>query len=404
MGAQRAPTPHHPDVRLPTTELSRARLGVALAFAAQGLTLGSWAARIPQVRDNLSLTDTILGLALLSTAIGAIAAMPLAGGLVSRSGSRNVCLAGGILMACGLAVAGVAPSLPVLALALAAMGAGSGSQDVSMNAHGVELERRVGRPILSAFHGVFSLGAMVGAALGGLAAGNNLPVNVHFGLTAVVLVVLAVAAYRLMLPGHVDQVAKTPLFQRPPIALLGLGLLAFGSLMAEGSVADWSAVLMHGSFGADAATAAFAFAAFSLLMTVGRFGGDRLVHRFGPVRVTRAGAIVSLAGFVLALAVGMPLAGIVGFALVGAGLASMVPIIFRAGAHLPGVPPGVGIAATTTLGYVGFLVGPPLVGFLAGQLGLRTALVSMIVLLALVAVFAGETELADAADPVATGS
>ncbi len=382
-------------------ELSGARVGVGIAFAANGLTFGTWAARIPQVRDNLGLTDTVLGFALLVIAVGAVGTMPLTGGIIARYGSRNVCLVGTLVMASSLASAGLAPSLPILAVALLFLGAGSGSQDVSMNAHGIELERRVQHPILSGFHGVFSIGAMVGAALGGVAAGANLPVGIHFALTAAVIAVMAIAAYLLMLTGHVDRVAETPLFHRPPVALLGLGLLAFGSLMAEGSVGDWSAVLMHGSFGADAATAAFAYAAFSLLMTAGRFSGDALVQRFGPVRVTRTGALLSMAGLAFALALGAPLAGIAGFALVGAGLAAMVPIIFRAAAHLPGVAPGTGIAATTTLGYLGFLVGPPSIGFLSGEFGLRTALVAIVILLALVAIFAGQTELAAANDPVA---
>jgi MFS family permease len=200
-----------------------------------------------------------------------------------------------------------------------------------------------------------------------------------------------------MLPGHIDRLTETPLFARPPVALLGLGLLAFGSMMAEGSVADWSAVLMHESFRADPATAAFAFAAFSLVMTVGRFAGDRIVDRFGPVPVTRWGAILAVAGFAVALGVGTPISGIVGFSLVGGGLAAMVPLIYRAAAHLPGVPAGTGIAAATTLGYCGFVVGPPLIGFLAGQVGLRASLGTMAIVLALVAVFAHKTEIADRA-------
>jgi fucose permease len=264
-----------------------------------------------------------------------------------------------------------------------------------MNAHGVEVERRVGRPILSGFHAIFSVGGMLGAVIGGLAAGQAIPVAIHFGLVALAVGALAAVSFVWMLPGHVDRAVQTQLFRRPPMALLGIGLLAFGSMMAEGSVADWSAVLMHGSLGADAATAAFAFAAFSLVMTAGRFAGDRLVERFGPVRVTRWGAVLSVAGFLLAIGVATPVSGIVGFALVGGGLAGMVPLIYRAAAHLPGIPAGTGIAAATTLGYSGFLVGPPLIGFLAGQIGLRAALGSIVILLLLVAVFARQTELAD---------
>lgn len=381
--------------------IRRGRFGVALAFAANGLTFGTWAARIPQVRENLGLSDVVLGFALLFAAVGAIAAMPLTGGLIARFGSRNVTFLGTLVLALGLAIAGFAPSLAVLVLGLVLVGAGSGTQDVAMNAHGVEVERRIGRPILSGFHGIFSLGGMLGAAIGGLVAGQALQVGVHFGVAALAIVGLGASAFLWMLPGHIDRATETPLFTRPPMALLGLGLLAFGSMMAEGSVADWSAVLMHGPFGADAATAAFAFAAFSLVMTVGRFAGDRIVQRFGPVRVTRWGAILAMLGFVIALGLGTPTAGIVGFGLVGGGLAAMVPVIYRAAAHLPGVPAGTGIAGATTLGYLGFIVGPPLIGFLAGVVGLRAALGSIVILLALVAVFARQTELADRSEPAA---
>jgi MFS family permease len=377
--------------------LWRARVGVAFAFAANGLTFGTWAARIPQVRENLGLSEVVLGFALLSAALGAIAAMPITGGLIARYGSRNVALVGTVIMAVGLAIAGFAPSLPVLVVGLALVGVGSGTQDVAMNAHAVEVERRVGRSILSGFHGIFSLGGMLGAGLGGLAAGQALAVHLHFGMAAIAIVALGLAGFAWMLPGHIDRLTETPLFARPPVALLGLGLLAFGSMMAEGSVADWSAVLMHESFRADAATAAFAFAAFSLVMTVGRFAGDRIVDRFGPVPVTRWGAILAVAGFAVALGVGTPISGIIGFSLVGGGLAAMVPLIYRAAAHLPGVPAGTGIAAATTLGYCGFVVGPPLIGFLAGQVGLRTSLGTMAIVLALVAAFARKTELADRA-------
>jgi hypothetical protein len=269
---------------------------------------------------------------------------------------------------------------------------------VSMNAHGVEIERRVGHPILSGFHAIFSVGGMVGSAVAGYVVGAAIGVELHFTGAAIAIALVGVLAWGLLMPGRIDPPASGAFFQRPPRAVIGLGILAFGSLMAEGSVADWSAVLMHGSLGATTATAAFAYSAFALLMTIGRFLGDPLVARFGPVQVTRVGALLSLLGFAIAVAVGSAIGGIVGFALVGAGLAPMVPIFFRAAAHIPGVPPGTGIAAVTTLGYCGFVVGPPLIGFAADQISLRVALGAMAVVLGLVAVNARRTELSDAAE------
>src|SRR5262249_19325239 len=162
----------------------------------------------------------------------------------------------------------------------------------------------------------------------------------------------------LLMPGRVDPPASGPVINRPPRAVVGIGLIAFASLMAEGSVNDWSAVLMHGSLGASASTAAFAYPPFALTMAAGRLARAGRAARSVPVQVTRVGALLSVAGFLIAVLVGTPIGGIVGFAFVGAGLAPMVPVFFRAAAHIPGVPPGTGIAAVTTLGYLGFVVGP----------------------------------------------
>lgn len=379
--------------------LRRARVGVMVAFLANGATFGTWATRIPEIRDNLGLSDSVLGFALLSIAAGAVLAMPIAGSLIGRFSSRNMVLLGTLLMAAGLATAGFAPSLLILVPGLACLGVGSGWQDVAMNAHGVEVERRVGKPILSGFHALFSLGGMLGAAIGGAVVGAAIAVDTHFAVSAIFIAVAGFIAWALLMPGRVDPPSSGPLLQRPPRAVVGLGLIAFASLMAEGSVNDWSAVLMHGSLGASISTAAFAYSAFALLMTIGRFAGDPLVARFGPVQVTRVGALLSLAGFLIAVIAGTPIGGIIGFALVGAGLAPMVPVFFRAAAHIPGVPPGTGIAAVTTLGYCGFVVGPPLIGFAADQISLRVALAGMAVALGLVAVNARRTQLSDEVSP-----
>jgi MFS family permease len=367
-----------------------------LAFLANGATFGTWATRIPDIRDRLGLSDSVLGFALLSIAAGAVLAMPVAGTLIGRLSSRHIVLIGTCLMAVGLLTAGFAPSLLVLVPALACLGVGSGWQDVAMNAHGVEVEKLVGKPVLSGFHALFSVGGMAGAAIGGAVVGAAIAVDTHFAVSALFVAATGVLAWALLMPGRVDPPASGPVINRPPRAVVGIGLIAFVSLMAEGSVNDWSAVLMHGSLGASTSTAAFAYAAFALMMTAGRFAGDWLVARFGPVQVTRVGAVLSLAGFVIAVAVGTPIGGIVGFAFVGAGLAPMVPVFFRAAAHIPGVPPGTGIAAVTTLGYLGFVVGPPLIGFAADQFSLRVALGAMAVALGLVAVNARRTELSDA--------
>jgi Major Facilitator Superfamily len=390
------PGVHHRVMTMPAARTSAARVAVTVAFFSHGALSGTWAARIPQIRDALGLSDPALGLGLLAVAAGAVSSMTLTGGLVARFGSRTVTLLGLLVMCAGLVCVGLSPSFALAVPSLLAFGVGMGTMDVAMNAHGVTVEGRMQRPILSGLHGLWSLGAMAGAAVGGLAAGAGVPVPLHFLAVAGVLGLAGFAVRRAMLPGAVDRVSRTPWFQLPPRAMLGLGLLCFGSLLAEGSVSDWSAVLLSGTFGADAASAAFGYAAFSLVMTAGRLSGDAVVARVGPVALTRGGALLTAAALGTLLVVGDAGVAILGLALMGAGLASMVPVIFRAAAHQPGVPAGTGIAAVSLLGYLGFLAGPPLIGFAAGQVGLRAALGGVVLLLFLMAALAGRTEVGDA--------
>ncbi len=195
--------------------LRRARLGIMLAFLANGATFGTWATRIPEIRDHLGLSDSMLGFALLSIAVGAVLAMPIAGTMIGRFSSRHMVLLGTLLMSIGLVTAGFAPSLLVLVPGLACLGMGSGWQDVAMNAHGVEVERRVGKPILSGFHALFSVGGMLGAAIGGAVVGAAIAVDLHFAVSAIFIAAIGVVAWALLMPGRVDPPVVRPAAQPP---------------------------------------------------------------------------------------------------------------------------------------------------------------------------------------------
>jgi fucose permease len=214
-------------------------------------------------------------------------------------------------------------------------------------------------------------------------------------IAAVVLSVVGIIAAFWLLPPAADVKSEGASFARPTGPLLGLGILAFICLMGEGAMADWSAVYLRFVVGADAAMAAAGFAAFSMLMAVGRLLGDKLIHLLGSVWMLRFGSLLAAVGFALALAVGDPLLSIVGFGLVGLGLANVVPVLFRAGAAVPGVAPGTGIAAVATLGYCGFLGGPPLIGFTAEVITLQGALALVALSLGLIAVLANLVKTAD---------
>jgi len=380
------------------TEVRRARHAVTAIFLLNGLLFGSWAARIPAIRDRLALSDGELGIALAFLPIGAIVAMPLAGALAARVGSRRATRLAYALACLTAGVVALAPSLPALAALALALGVAMGSLDVSMNVHGVTVERRYGRPILSGFHAAFSLGGLAGAALGAVAAAAGVDVRVHLGVVAAASAAIGLTWSRRFLPGSADAAAaQDPVFVRPPRRLLPLGALAFACLLIEGASADWSGVYIKTDLGAGAGFAALGFTAFSVTMTVGRLFGDRLVARAGSVRLVRAGGLVAAVGFGAALAVSTPAAALVGFACLGAGMASIIPIVFRAAGQVDGIASGVSLSAVSSIGYLGFVAGPPAIGGLAEIVGLPAALAVLVALAAAVAALAPTTARAEVA-------
>ncbi len=367
----------------------RARAAVATMFFVNGMVLASWVPHIPAVKAQHAISDGQLGIVLLSMAVGALLALLPAGWLVGRFGSRLMTSVAALGLCLMLPLPVLAPSVPVLSAALVLLGALNATLDVSMNAQAVVVEQRYRRAIMSSFHGLFSLGGLVGAALAGgtMALGAG---DVAHVVGAAVVSTLAVA---VALPGLVasplPQGASAPVFARPRGILLTLGTLAFCGLVAEGAMGDWSAVYLHDVLGSNPAVAAAGFAATSLAMAAGRFGGDRLVGRFGPELVLRASAALAAFGLAGALVVGTAWAGVVGCGLEGLGIAMVIPLLFSAGCRVPGVPAGTALAAVATTGYLGFLAGPPVIGVAADLAGLRVALGLVSVLCAAIALGAG---------------
>jgi MFS family permease len=368
------------------------RLAVTSLFLAHGFLFGTWVARIPAVQDELELGEGELGAALLFLTLGAVLAMPVAGWIVAREGSRATARQTVVVFAALLPGIALAPSLVLLALALLLFGAAAGALDIAMNAHGVEVERRYARPILSSFHAGWSFGGLVGAGVGALAAWAGVGLLPHFTGVAVVVGVSGLLASAALLPAGADRPESPPRLARPPRQLLALAALAFCGLFAEGAAADWSAVYLAGPLDAGAGLAALGFAAFSVAMAGFRLLGDGLTTRWGPVALMRRGGLLAGAGLAAALVIGHPAAALVGFACMGAGLAAVVPVAFRAAGSLAGVPAGAGIAALTTVGYTAFLVGPPVIGFAAEVAGLPLALGIVVVLLGVLTALAAEAE------------
>ncbi len=341
----------------------RARLATSAVFAINGLAFGSWAPHVPLVKERLGLSSDLLGLALLAIAVGAMAAMPVAGFLIPRYGSAAVTrVSTAILCAC-LPPVVLAPNLGLLIVALAVFGGVAAAMDVAMNAQAVAVEQALGRPVMSSFHGAWSLGGMSGSAVGGFLIAALSPYG-HALAVALVLAAAAAIALPGLLGGSIDKAAG-PILARPSAATLGLGALCFLALLGEGAMLDWSAVYLRTELDAGTTFAAFGYAAFSAAMAVGRFLGDALRARFGAVGLTACSAGLAAAGLGLALTLGEKETALLGFACAGLGVSNLVPILFGAAGRTPGQTPGVAIAAVATMGYAGFMVGPPLIGFVA---------------------------------------
>lgn len=360
-----------------------------MTFFINGVVFASWAARIPAVQQRLALTTGELGGVLLGMALGALVAMPTTGWLMTRFGSRSVTRVSALSLCAALVLPALASGRLSLVLALVVLGLTNGATDVAMNAQAAELERAYRRPIMSSFHALFSFGGMAGAGAGGVMAHFGVKPLAHLSGVALLAGVAALVASRRLLADEHLIISKEPVLARPGRSLLGLGVIAFCVLLGEGAMADWSAVYLHQTLQTDAGVAAGGYAAFSLAMAAGRLTGDRLTTGLGPVTMLRLGGSLAALGLGMSLIVNQVVLVIFGFALVGAGFSTIVPLVFSAAGRSRGMSPGAAIAAVSTVGYFGLLVGPPLIGFAADWLTLRGALGVVVILSGTIVVLAG---------------
>ncbi|MBF9069733.1 MFS transporter [Streptacidiphilus fuscans] len=361
------------------TELSqnrRARRSVSAVFVIHGAVTGSFATRIPWIKDHLHLSAGQLGLALVAPAIGSFVAMPLASRLLHARGHRAGIRLLIVLWSAALALPALAPDLPLLALALLCYGAAAGVADVAMNAQGVEVEARLGRSIMSGLHGMWSVGGLLGSAVGVAAAAASVAAPVHLAAVAAVLVLLSLVACRGLLDIRPEPEEEAPpRFTLPPRSALLIGAVGFCAVFAEGASGDWSGVYLRTVASASPAIAAASYTAFACTMAAARLAGDMLVRRFGPKRTVRGGGMIAVAGGVLVVAAPTaptagPVAAITGFALLGIGIAVVVPLCFAAAGH-SGDNPSRAIAGVATVTYTSSLIAPATIGAIAQATSLR---------------------------------
>ncbi len=368
----------------------RPRVALAIIFALRGFVLGNWIARIPAIAENLDVSRSELGSVLIAGAIGALISFQVTAPRISQWGTARSIGIFGPLWVLAMPLAIFSPSPAFFFLAFLLYGFMNGTVDVALNAQAVEIERRIDTPVMSSMHGFFSVGALVGTAVGGgLAA-----VGVAIGAQFLTIALLVATTWILLTPNLVpdEPVDAAPVKRRRPIFSIGprvlwpLGAIAFCCGVMEESLADWGALFLTQDLGANPGTAAMGYTIFSGTMLIGRLFGDPLVARVGPVAILRGGAAMGAAGIALGVLINTPWSFLMVFAFAGLGFSTVIPIVYRAAGSTPGVPRAEGVAAVATMCYSAFLIGPPAMGFISDMVSLRFAfaLVGMLVTLIIV--------------------
>jgi fucose permease len=355
-------------------------------FVVNGAAIGTWVAQIPWIQDRFDLSKSAMGLVIVGMSIAVILAFPIAGQAIVRHGSERIVWVGGIATALAVNLPVLAPAPILVALGLFVLGASSATQDVSMNSHGVKVEKDLGKPIMSSLHAGWAFGGMSGAGFAAACSALGLDPRVSAAIaSALLLSLLYVSASRIG-HGSAAEGDDAPSFALPSRGVVLLAILCLLVMVTEGAMADWGGLYLRQDLGASAALAALAYSFFTAGMTVGRVVGDWINHRIGAVALLRWGALLTGVPLGAMLLIGQPAVALVGLFLVGLGVANGVPLMFSAAGRQPDTPPGPGIAAVSSMGSLGFLAGPPVIGVLADAVSLPWALSTLI--LGAVVVFA----------------
>ncbi|GAB3953731.1 MFS transporter [Spirosoma harenae] len=382
----------------PSRQVLKARLATQLIFLVCGLGMSSWAPMVPYAKDRLALNDANLGLLLLLLGGGALLMMPISGILVSRFGSRIIMACAGLVMAFALPLLLILSSTPAMAITLFIFGSSIGTIDVAMNAHGVQVQNLYGRPIMSSLHGLFSVGGLFGSL--GLGFLIKLGFNPIWAIVSIagLMIVITLTQYRNLFPADVERraIAQFSTAEKPESGnqrfqwldgrVLFLGSMCFAAFLAEGSILDWSAIFLRDTKGMPSELAGAGYAAFSVAMAIMRLVGDKLVARLNARTVVVSGSLMGAIGLVIAVLSPWAWGALLGFVLMGLGVANIVPVFFSEAGRLPGISPTVSLPAITTIGYAGLLAGPALLGFIAHHFSLSVALYFAALLLLLVVV------------------
>ena len=354
------------------------RWATTAVFFVNGAVIGTFVAQIPWIQERFDLSKSAMGLVLVGMSLAVILAFPIAGQAIVKRGSVRMTRLGGLADVLAVNLVILAPHPLLVPVALFVLGASNATMDVSMNAHGVKVERDLGRPIMSSLHAGWSFGGVIGAGFAAGLAALGVDPRITVALASATLLIVVVTATRHIGEGSAAEGEDSPRFTLPSRGVLLLAILCLLVMVTEGAMADWSGIYLRGDLGAGAAVAALAFAVFSAGMTTGRVFGDWVTGRIGTVATLRWGALLTGVPLAALLLIGTPAAALIGLFAIGLGVANGVPLMFSAAGRQPDTPAGPGIAAVSSMGSFGFLVGPPFIGVLADAVSLPWALATLI--------------------------
>ncbi|MEO5683143.1 MAG: MFS transporter [Chitinophagaceae bacterium] len=347
------------------------RIAVSAFFFIAGLTFASWASRIPDIKTQLQLSDARLGAVLFALPAGLMTSLLFAGWLVSRYGSRKVMISAALFYPAALVLLGLSNNVWQLAAVLFLFGLGSNLVNIAMNTQAVDVESMYGRSVMASFHGLWSIAGFTGAAIGTLLVSAGVAPWVHFSIIFATGALLVLFFYRFTLPGDSAPAEKQPFFVKPDKYILILGMIAFCSMLCEGAMADWSGVYFQNVVKSPKELITLGYVAFTATMAAGRFLGDSLVTKLGIKKVLQLSATFIATGLFVSILFPYMVTAVIGFLLVGLGVSSVVPLVYSLAGKSGTMKPGLALAAVSSISFLGFLIGPPLIGFIAQAGGLR---------------------------------
>lgn len=356
------------------------RIAISIYFFFLGFLFSSWASRIPDIKDRYDLNDAELGSLLFMLPLGALSSLPLSGWMIARAGSKNMSLATLLLYVMALFAIPLVKTIGLLSVVLFCFGFLGNLGNISLNAQGIAIQHLIQKSILSSLHAMWSVGAFTAAAFTDWMMEEERTMESQYMIIVLITATIVLGFFAVLIKDPVISGEKQKVFAIPNRALLFLGLICFCVAMSEGAMADWSSLYYRQIINQPHVVSALGYTAFALFMSIGRFLGDPLIEKWGYKTVLKGNGLLIAVGMILSLSTSIPSLVIIGFALVGLGVSSVFPVVYILATKEKSMMPSAALAAVSSVGFVGFLVGPPIIGFIAQLIGLRLALTVLVLL------------------------